>query len=286
TADSGSADDSAATGPIRIGAKAFTEQYILMSLLEQSMAARGLASKRVESLGSNIVFDALSNGDIDVYIDYSGTLWANAMKRTQVPARWRVLAEMDSWLAREHGIRNLGALGFENAYALVMRRDRAAELGITTIGDLARVAPELAMGADFEFYSRPEWTKLRDTYGLSLRDRKSYDPTLMYPAVVEGEVDVITAFSSDGRIAAYDLVILEDPREALPPYDAVLLLAPAVADRRDLVAALTPLVGTISVATMQQANLMVDRKDGKKSPTEAARWLLGQISGPSEPPTQ
>jgi osmoprotectant transport system permease protein len=264
-------------GPIRIGAKTFTEQYILVALIEHSLEARGFATVRAEGLGSTIVFDALRNRDIDVYVDYSGTIWANYMKRDDTAAPWRVLAQMDAWLASEHGVRDLGSLGFENAYALAMRRDRAAELGVRTIADLARHAPGLAIGADYEFFSRPEWRRIRDTYGLRFGSRTSYDATLMYDAVQTGQVDVISAFSSDGRIAAYDLVLLDDPAHVIPPYDAVLLLGPRVAGHDGIAAALQPLIGAIPVTTMQRANLMVDRDEDKKTPAQAARWLAEQI---------
>ena len=99
----------------------------------------------------------------------------------------------------------------------------------------------------------------------------------MYGAVVNGEVDVISAFSSDGRIARYDLVTLTDPKQALPPYDAVLLLAPRRADDKALRDALMPLVGKIDVELMRAANLLADRDEDKQTPAQAARWLWKQI---------
>ena len=100
----------------------------------------------------------------------------------------------------------------------------------------------------------------------------------MYTALVTGDVDVITAFSSDGRIAEYGLKVLTDPRGALPPYDAILLVSPGHARDRAFIAALKPLIGAIDLKTMQQANFMVDRNDDKRSPREAARWLEQRIT--------
>lgn len=259
--------------PVRVGAKTFTEQYILARLVEARLGRAGFAVAQAESLGSTVAFDALRTDQIDVYVDYTGTIWANYMKRTDVAPAWRVRAEVAAWLAQEHGIRSLGALGFENAYALAMRADRARALGVTSVADLARHAPSLRLGSDYEFFQRPEWTRLRETYGLGFAALVSFDSSFMYDAVRRGEVDVVTAFSSDGRITAYDLVVLEDPKQAFPPYDAILLLAPGVASNRELAAALRPLVSAIPVARMREANLMVDREDDKKTPTEAARWL-------------
>jgi osmoprotectant transport system permease protein len=95
----------------------------------------------------------------------------------------------------------------------------------------------------------------------------------MYRAVASGEVDVISAFSSDGRIAAYDLVVLDDPQQAILPYDAILLLSPARASDATLRRALQPLIGAIPIERMREANQMVDRDDNKLSPAEAAAWL-------------
>lgn len=261
--------------PVRVGAKAFTEQYILAGLIERTLAARGLATERVEGLGSSVVFDALRQDDLDVYVDYSGTLWANHMKRTDAPPDWRVLDELSAWLVREHGIRALGPIGFENAYALALRRGTTERLGLRTIGDLAPHAPSLSIGSDYEFFGRPEWTRVRTTYGLEFGSRRTFDPTFMYDAVRDREVDVVTAFSSDGRIAAYDLVVLDDPRRAFPPYDAVLLLAPGVADEPSLVEALLPLIGAIDVVTMRSANAVVDVE--RRGVGDAVEWLEGEL---------
>lgn len=267
--------DARSSSPVRIGAKTFTEQYVLAEVLGTSAERAGFAVERVEGLGSTIVFDALVGGDIDVYVDYSGTIWANQMKRTDVAGADVVLAEVTRWLRDEHGITCLGRLGFENAYALAMRRDRAEALGVKTIADVTPLMPGLALGSDYEFFSRPEWARLRAVYGLAPRDQVSFDTSFMYEAVAKGEVDLITAFSSDGRIAAFDLAVLADPRGALPPYDAVLLVGPGAARHPGLVEALRPLVGAIDVAAMRRANQLVDL-DGK-SRGEAAAWLRGEV---------
>ena len=261
-----------------IGAKNFSEQFILAQLIADRITAEGdaTASQRV-GLGSTIVFEALAAGDIDAYVDYSGTIWANVMRRTDSPPRDTLLNEMRDWLAAEHGIVLLGALGFENAYCLAMRSDRAAELSVRSIGDLARASSTLAIGADLEFFSRPEWPALRDSYALSFSTRREFAPTFMYEAVVTGEVDVITAFSSDGRIAANDLVVLEDPQRAILPYDAIVLLAAKRASDPLLRRALAPLLGAISVELMREANYRVDRDVDKLPPAEAARWLAAQV---------
>ena len=141
------------------------------------------------------------------------------------------------------------------------------------LDDLTRAAPQLQLGADLEFLTRPEWRSVQGRYALHFAGQRSYSPTFMYRAVADGSADVITAFSSDGRIAALDLVTLADPRRALPSYDAVLLVAPRRAGEARFLNAVRPLVGAFPVERMRQANLMVDRDNDKRTPAEAARWL-------------
>ncbi|WP_141735082.1 ABC transporter permease/substrate-binding protein [Oligoflexus tunisiensis] len=259
---------------IVIGAKTFSEQYILQDAMSLQLEKAGIPTRRLEGLGSTVAFDALVAGEIDVYVDYSGTIWANAMKETGTAEPWIVLARISAWLAENHGVRNLGALGFENAYALAMRETQARELGIQSIEDLVRHAPRLRIGGDYEFFGRQEWRDLVQVYGLTFADRLTLDSTLMYGAASRGEVDVISAFSSDGRIAAMNLTVLKDNRQAMPPYDALILLSADAAARDDVVAALNPLLGAIPVELMRQANYMVDRDQDKKSVRQAAEWLL------------
>jgi osmoprotectant transport system permease protein len=184
-----------------------------------------------------------------------------------------VLEGLKTELARRDHVVLLGPLGFENAYALTMRADRAQALGIANLDDLAGHASDLTLGSDLEFLSRPEWKSVQTAYGLHFRKLTSYQPTFMYRALADGEADVISAFSSDGRIEANHLTVLADPRHALPPYDAVILISPARARDRRLLAALAPMVGAISVEAMRAANYSVDRDQDKLTPARAAANL-------------
>lgn len=266
---------SAGGGRYVVGAKNFSEQYILAALIADRIRADGHAATERTDLGSTIAFRALAANDLDVYVDYSGTLWTNILGRTDPAPRPQMLRELQGELQRRYGVKVFGALGFENAYVLAMRGDRAAALGIHTIGDLARVAPRLTFGGDLEFFARPEWRLLEARYDLSFKARREFQPTFMYRALMSGEVDVITAFSSDGRIAADRLAVLQDPLHAIPPYDALLLLSPRCASDPVMQKALAPLVGAIPIGLMRQANFQVDRPADKASPAQAARWLAG-----------
>jgi osmoprotectant transport system permease protein len=258
-----------------IAAKPFSEQYVLAALIEQRLAAQGLTSERRDGLGSAVIFNALAANDIDAYVDYSGTLWTNQMHRNDVKPRDEVLAEVSRWLETTHGIRLLGTLGFENAYALAMPRARAEKLGIRSIADLAAHAPQLSIAGDYEFFERPEWKSIVAAYGLRFRQQRTMQPDFMYQAVAAGDVDVVSAYTSDGRVAQFDLVTLDDPQHAIPPYDAILLLAPKRAHDEWLIDALKPLLGAIPVEAMREANLRASASG--TSASEAARWLAERI---------
>jgi osmoprotectant transport system permease protein len=259
-----------------VGAKTFAEQYVLAALIAQRLHAAGLPAATREGLGSNVIFDALASGDIDAYVDYSGTLWANQFHHSDIKPRQQLLGELKTILAQQN-ITLLGELGFENAYALVMPRLRAEQLGIHSIADLASHAATMSMAADYEFFSRPEWKGVRKAYGLTFHAQRQMQPDFMYAAVASGEVDVIAGYTSDGLIAKYDLVVLDDPKNAIPPYDAILLLAPRRAHDQALQAALAPLLGKIDIATMREANLRAAGGGGASSPDAVARWLWEKI---------
>lgn len=260
-----------------VGAKNFSEQYILAELIAERLQREGADAQLKQGLGSAVAYRALAAGELDVYVDYSGTLWTNVLQRTDNPGREAVLRELTAELKRRDGVVVLGSLGFENAYALAMRPDRAQALGVASIADLARRAPGLRLGADLEFLVRPEWRALQAAYGLRFRTQRSYQPTFMYRALMGGDVDVISAFSSDGRIAADKLVVLSDPKGAIPPYDAVVLIAPRRAGDARLREALAPLIGRIPVEAMRAANFSVDRDAGKATPAQAARALEAKL---------
>jgi osmoprotectant transport system permease protein len=271
-----------AARPVVIGAKGFTEQYILASLLGQWVERNtGRPTTQMQSLGSTVAFDALAAGDIDIYVDYSGTLWAHLMGRTTMGGdRAKVLAEVTAFLADEHDIGVAATLGFENAYAVAARTEDAERMGLTRISDLVPLGPTLSMGGDFEFFSRPEWVSIRDTYGLALSDQRTMDAALMYEAIAEDAVDLISAYTTDGRIAAYDLRVLEDDRGAIPPYDAMVLVGPRlVREWPDVLTALSRLNGAIDVESMRTMNLQVD-VEGTDPTTVAAAFITTLTDAP------
>ena len=266
-----------AVDTVVVGAKNFSEQSILAQVMADRLQAAGFSATQKNDLGSAVAYRAVANGEIDAYVDYTGTLWTNVLRRTDTPSRQALLTQLTQALQKRDGVKLLGPLGFENAYALAMRRDRAQALGIRTIADLAGRAPQLTLGSDLEFLSRPEWTALQGAYGLHFKAERRFQPTFMYKSVTGGEVDVISAFSSDGRIAADDLVVLSDPKQAIPPYDAVILLSPRRAHNARFQKALVPMLNAIPVETMRKSNYSVDRDQNKLTPAQAAKALEGTI---------
>lgn len=269
---------SGAQAPVVVGAKTFTEQYILAHILSgQIERETGVAVQTMESLGSTVVFDALKANQIDAYVDYSGTLWTAVLGRKE-PGKDRaaLLREVERELLSRHHILVVAALGFENTYALAMRRADAERLSIKKLSDLAPHTPRLSIGGDYEIFGRAEWKSLKSIYGFSFSEQRSMDPSLMYEAAQSAQVSAITAFSTDGRIAAYDLVVLEDDRAAIPPYDAVILVSESLAQRRPgAVDALRHLAGKIDAARMREMNAAVDER--KESPARVAQKFLQSI---------
>ncbi len=198
------------------------------------------------------------------------------MRKLRGLPRERTLKEVSDWLKRERGVTLVAALGFENAYALAMKRSEAERLGIRSIADLASHAPSMTIAGDYEFLSRPEWAALRKAYGLNFKAERVMQPEFMYPAAGR-EVDVISAYTSDGRIAQFDLVVLTDPKAAIPPYDAVLLFSPKRASDAALAGAMKPLSGAIDVTLMREANL---RANQGQSPEVVARWMSERMKTP------
>jgi len=238
---------------IRIGSKAFTESYVLAEI-----ALRTLQNAEIEAVhqpgmgGTIILWQALRSGGIDAYPDYTGTIREQILRAERSLSK----AEIRSALAK-HGIGMTDSLGFDNTYALVMRRTTAEQLGISSISDLA-AHHDLQVGLTHEFLERRDgWRPLATRYELELQNVRGLEHSLAYPALAGGELDVIDAYSTDAKLAELDLVALTDDRKFFSRYEAVLLyrldLEPA--PRR----ALESLVGTLDEARMIQLNATAEQ---------------------------
>lgn len=261
-------------GPIIIGSKQFSENYTLAQLIGAQLVKAGYRVEYRDGLGSAVLHSAVASSDVDISVDYTGTVWTNELGRSDNPGREKMYEAIVEWERETNGTRVLGRLGFENAYGFAMNVERARELGVSDLDDLARVAPQLTVGGDPEFFERPEWISVREAYAMRFGRTRNFSPTFMYNALRSGEADVISAYTSDGRITADRVVVLADPREALPSYDAMIMLSPRIAEEEGIARALEPLIGAISVEVMRETNFAVDREDeGKLSPKQAAAAL-------------
>lgn len=250
---------------ITVGSKNFTESYLLAEIVAQLLQAEGLDVRRRTGLGGTLIcYEALVNREIDVYVEYTGTI-TQAILRADLPG---TRAELAAPLA-ELGLRTLGELGFDNTYALTMEGRRAAEAGIERISDL-RGRDGLEIAFSHEFVDREDgWRGLRAAYGLDLPVR-GIEHGLAYQAIAAGRIDLTDAYSTDGDLERYGLTVLDDDRDFFPRYAALPLV------RRDFPAraeeALARLAGRIDEPRMRALNASV-AVDGEDFETVAARFL-------------
>ncbi len=247
--------------PIVVASKPFGESYLLAEMFAQLLEARGLEVERRLGLGATeIAFAALRNGAIDVYPEYTGTgLLAILHERPAADPR-AAYAQVTREFRERFGVRWLPPLGFENTYAIAVRRETAERLKLHTLSDLARVGPTLRAGLTPDFIGRSDGLPgLKGAYGLRFREVRALLPAVKYQALAAGEVDVIDGYATDGLIAKYDLVVLVDDRRFFPPYEAAAVVAPGLAERAPAaVAALTELSGQLTETAMRGLNRRVE----------------------------
>ena len=263
--------------PVIVASKPFGESYLLAEMFAQLLEARGIAAERRLGLGATeIAFSALRRGAIDVYPEYTGTgLLAILHERPSADPR-EVYARVARESRERFGVRWLPPLGFQNTYAIAVRRETADRLHLRTLSDLARVGPTLRAGLTPDFIGRDDGLPgLGRAYGLRFREVRALLAAVKYQALAAGEVDVIDGYSTDGLIVKYDLVVLEDDRAFFPPYEAAAVVAPGLAERRpDAVAALTELSGLLREPAMRGFNRRVE-VDGEPVARVAADALAG-----------
>lgn len=252
---------------LRIGAKNFTEQQILGELVAQLLERHaGMEVDRRFTLGgTGICHQALLNGEIDGYVEYTGTAMTAILKEDSAGTPDSVFRRVAKRYRDEFDVVWLPPFGFETSYVLAVRRAAAIEKTWQSIGDLRADSNLLRGGFTSEFLERPDGlSALNRTYGLTWKRTVDLDPGLMYDALKRGEVDVIGAFSTDGRLDRFNLAALEDTARAFPPYFAAPIFRADVLSRfPDISTALFPLAGSISTTTMRRLN---DEVEGNRRP--------------------
>jgi osmoprotectant transport system permease protein len=249
--------------PVVVASKPFGESYLLAEIFARLLEARGLRVDRRPGLGAtDLAFSALQSGAIDVYPEYTGTGLLAILHETPSAsggagdAYRRVSAEF----RRRWGIRWLAPLGFENGYAISVRRPTADSLHLESLSDLARHAGVLRAGLTADFIGRADGlVGLQRAYDLHFREVRPLGPAIKYQALAAGQVDVIDGYSTDGLIAKYDLKVLRDDRRFFPPYEAAPLVgARLAATNPRAIAALEELGGLLDVARMRALNERVE----------------------------
>ena len=247
--------------PVVIASKPFAESYILAEMFAQLLEARGLRVDRRPGFGATeLAFTALRSDAIDVYPEYTGTgLTAILHEKPAVSAAaafQRVSAEFRS----RYGIRWLAPLGFENTYAVAVRRSTSDSLGLHTLSDLAKTAPNLRAGLTPDFIGRADGLPgIQGAYGIRFADVRALGPAVKYQALAAGQVDVIDGYSTDGLILRYDLVVLADDRHFFPPYQAAAVVSRRLATENPrAMAALAELSGRLDEPTMRALNKRVE----------------------------
>ena len=266
---------SAHANPVVIGSKKFTESYVLGEIARHALKDAGIAAEHRQGMGGTIIlWQALRGGQIDVYPEYTGTIAQEILKNSQQLSFQQIQDALGKF-----GVGMTEPLGFNNTYALVMRRTEAQRLGVQTISDL-RKHPELKFGLTHEFLNRQDgWRPLRDRYALPQQGVTGIDHALGYAALANGSIDVKDAYSTDAKIEENDLVVLEDNLRFFPKYEAVLLFR--LSSSPEAIEALRRLQGTLDEKHMTRLNAEAERT---KNYTVAANLYFEGIG--SSPPIE
>jgi len=248
---------------LTIGSKFFTEQVVLAELLAQHIEARtGIPVIRKTNLGGTLlVHKALLAGELDLYVEYTGTALTAVLNEIPSDDPSVVYRRVKQLYAERFHLDVTEPLGFENTFAMVIRGDDAKNLHLQTLSDISAVAPRWRAGVGYEFLERPDgFPGLTARYGLRFaQPPKVMDVSLLYRALVDHQVDIVAGNSTDGLIDALNLVALKDDRHYFPPYDAVPIVRQATLARfPQLSAALADLAGKLTAADLRRLNYAVD----------------------------
>jgi osmoprotectant transport system substrate-binding protein len=265
------------TREISVGSKNFTEQLLLGELLAQYLASvcRDPVEKRFYLAGTYICQQALLAGRIDTYVEYTGTALAAILKQNPSGDSQAVYLQVKNEYQRRFGLEVMPPLGFNNSFAMVMRGDDARRLGASTLSQLAPASTKMRLGVGYEFLERQDGYKgLVSTYDLKFGEApRVMDLGLLYRALQNRSVDIVAGNNTDGLIAAFGLVVLEDDKHYFPPYDAVPIVRPELFQKcLQARAAFEQLGGRITADDMRAMNYAVDGE--KKDAAEVAREFL------------
>ena len=260
-----------------VASKPQSEQYILaemITLIIENGTDISVEKKLGIGGGTANIQPAMESGEIDIYPEYTGTGWLFVLKEELINDPEELYESVKDAYAEKYDMKWLGMYGFNNTYALAMKRSAAEEMGIETYSDLAEKGGALVFGAEYDFYEREDgFPGLEDAYGLSFENMVELDIGLKYEAIGTDQVDVINAFSTDGLIKQFDLKVLEDDKMFFPAYNAATIVRQETLDMYpELEAVLETLTGQISDDEMTELNYLVENE--KMDPAKVAEDFL------------
>lgn len=264
-------------GTIKIATKPMTEQFILSEmiglLIEENTDLKVEITKGIGGGTSNIQ-PAMEKGDFDLYPEYTGTGWSFVLKETEIPDDEALFKELQKKYGEKYNFKWVGLYGFNNTYGLVIRKDLAEKYNIKTYSDLAKYAPELTLGAEYDFYERDDgYNALCKTYGLKFKDSKDIDIGLKYDAINSKEIDVMNIFTTDGQLSVSDVTILEDDKHFYNTYYCSTVVREEVLEKYpELEDVLMKMDNIIDESEMAKLNYEVEGKN--KDEKEVAKAFL------------
>ncbi|AFG35213.1 periplasmic glycine betaine/choline-binding (lipo)protein of an ABC-type transport system (osmoprotectant binding protein) [Fervidobacterium pennivorans DSM 9078] len=266
---------------IKVGGKNFTEQFIVSNMIAKLLEEAGFNVELYTGMSSFAARKALETGQVDIYADYTGTAWVAYLKhKTVIQDPLKLYEAVKKEDFEKNRIVWLDMCGFNNTYALAVKREFAEKNGIKSISDLAKYEKnhDLIYGVDYEFFQRPDgFMKMAEVYGMSVKKNqvKTMEVGLTYEALYNGQIDVAMVFSTDGKLMKYNLVVLEDDKQFFPPYNLVPTVRKEVLDKypqiRDIV---RPLSLYLNQNIMIRLNYLVD-VEGYEPPEVAEMFLKG-----------
>lgn len=259
---------------IRVGGKNFTEQYIMAEMFSILIEENTELNTTLQTnLASSVLFEAIKADEVDLYLEYTGTGLVNlGMEPLTDPDEVYEIVKTE--YDKQFNIKWMQPYGFNNTYAMMVTRETADKYSLKTVSDLAEVAHEMTLGGSYVFTERADgYPGLSNHYNFKFDVVKGLDPSLMYQALIEGSVDVISGFATEGRIVAFDLVSLIDDKQFFPPYDATVIVRGEVLEKYpELEELLNRLANRIDDNKMAELNASVDLD--KREPADVAREFL------------
>jgi osmoprotectant transport system permease protein len=258
-----------------VGSANYTEQDILGNVLQILLAENtGLKVDYKNEMSSTVLFNALKSGDIDVVVEYTGSVYGHYLGHSELKNADEVYEISVRELREKFKLLMGGPLGFNNTYTLSVRKDTAEKYGLKTYSDLARIPGELVLGAGFEIFNRNDGIpNLKKVYGITFKDEVALDGNLRYVALENDESQITDAFATDGLLQKYALVVLEDDKHFFPPYHAAAIIRADTAGKHpEVQVQLDKLTGLLSDETMREMNYRVDVLN--ENPVDVARAFL------------